>query len=147
MDDRPATVTVPTELERADAFWDFAVLAASALGVIWLLEHGVPWPALVPALIPLALWTLTGEGSADIPYIGNIAGGLRSKFGLRRAHEWVLAYGHYFKVRMWPDWKDRCEASLRSARRRTIEWRARLSEQTRWKRSVACLWGFRIRSR
>lgn len=147
MDERTETVTVPTELNRADPFWDFAVLASAALFVIWCVEHGIPWPWLVPLLVPLAAWTLTGEGAADIPYVGSIAAGLRSKFGLRRAHEWLLAYSHYTKVAIYPVWRARCETSFRSCRRRTTDWKARLAARMPWKPSRVFSWAFRIPSR
>ena len=147
MEDRPLTVTVPTELERADAFIDFTVLASAALLSSWLVQHGLPWPMLLPGLVPLAVWALTGEGAADIPYIGSVAAGLRARFGLRRAHEWVLAYSWYCKVAILPVWREHCEASFRSCQRRTTALRQRLSARILWKRLPACSWACRIPSR
>ncbi len=145
MDDHPDTITIPTELERADAFIDFTVLASATLLVVWLLERDVPWPAIVPLLIPLGIWTLTSEGAADIPYIGSVAAGLRNAFGLRRAHEWLFVYLHFVEVALLPVWRARLAASWRSFRALTTRWRARLSETMRSTRSLACSWGCRIR--
>jgi hypothetical protein len=105
VDDRPATITIPTELERADAFWGFAVCATTVLAAKTALEWGVPWPWLVLPVLVVMVWWLTGEGAGDTPWIGAIAAGLRSKLGLRRAHEWALAFSHFFEVRIIPDWR------------------------------------------
>jgi hypothetical protein len=111
-EDQPQHVhTVPTELERSDGFIDFAVLFAMIL-VVWdLALHGVPLWASLPFVIIAAVWTLTGEPAADVPYIGAVAAGIRSKLGLRRAHEWVLAYLWYFRVAVWPEWRTRWQNS------------------------------------
>lgn len=96
--------TIPTELERQDAFVDLAALAGVVLVAWYLLLHDAVWWA-APFVVVVAIWTLTGEPAADVPYIGAIASGLRSKLGLRRAHEWVQAWWHYFQVRTWRDWR------------------------------------------
>lgn len=102
MIDQPSTITVPSELERGDGFVDLAAMAFTGLAVWYGFLHGVPvWLMLTPVLL-VAVWTLTGEAAADTPYIGAIAAGLRSKLGLRRAHEWCLAYAHYFRVAVQP---------------------------------------------
>lgn len=101
--EQPVIITVPTELNRSDGFVDLSVLLMSGLAVWWLALRGVPIWAFIPMLVLLAIFVLTGEPAGDIPFVGAIAAGLRSKLGLRRAHEWVMAYCHYFKVRQWPD--------------------------------------------
>jgi hypothetical protein len=103
--EQPAIVTVPTELSRTDGWFDLSALMISGLAVWWLALKGVPVWAFLPGLVLLAIFTLSGEPAADIPFVGAIAAGLRSKLGLRRAHEWVQAYSHYFLVRQWPDFR------------------------------------------
>lgn len=104
-DDRPIIHTIPTHLDRQDAYFDGAVLAGAVLGSWRLWQLGIPVPVLVVPLLPILLWYITGESAADVPGIGNIAAGLRSKLGLRRAHEWALAAWHYFVVAVWPIWR------------------------------------------
>ncbi len=94
----PPTVTVPTELERSDGFVDLSILAAAVLTMWELALHDVPIWAMAPIVVLVAIFTLTGEPAADVPYIGAVAAGVRSKLGLRRAHEWCLAYLHYTNV-------------------------------------------------
>lgn len=103
--EQPAIVVVPTELGRQDGFIDSAVLLGSGLAVWWLALRGVPIWMFIPVLIALAIFVLTGEPAGDVPFIGAVAAGLRSKLGLRRASEWVMAWMHYFRVRQWPDFK------------------------------------------
>lgn len=153
MDERPDTVTIPTELERADAAWDIAVGLAVLLGVVYLVKPpemgglGLPWYFTVPPLVPLALYVLTGEYAGDLPWIGGIAAGLRSKFGARRAHEWIGAYAHYANVTLWPNLKDRCAAFWQSARARTSRWHRQLNAAMQCSHSRACSWALAIRSR
>lgn len=104
--EQPAIVTVPTELSRTDGWFDLSALMISGLAVWWLALKGVPVWAFIPGLILLAIFTLSGEPASDIPFVGAIAAGLRSKLGLRRAHEWVMAWWHYFLVRQWPDFQE-----------------------------------------
>ncbi len=119
----PPTVTVPTELERSDGFVDLSILAAAVLTMWELALHGVPIWAMAPIVVLVAIFTLTGEPAADVPYIGAVAAGVRSKLGLRRAHEWCLAYVHYFKVRIWPDWMTHWNNSrLRFTLRTKLPW-------------------------
>lgn len=119
MDERPDTVTIPTELERADAFFDSAILMTTVLVAYWAVSvRGIPWPWLIAPVLLVGLWSLTGEPATDIKITGAIASGLRSKLGMRRAHEWILAWGHYVRVKLYPEWRTRCEAYYKSARRR-----------------------------
>ena len=112
-------VIVPTELERSDAAFDIAVGLAVLLGVVYCVKPpelgglGLPWPVLIPPLLPVALYVLTGEYAGDLPWIGGIAAGLRSKFGARRAHEWIGAFGHYSRVTLIPNGRDRYDAERR----------------------------------
>jgi len=107
----PRTIVVPTELERSDGFIDLAVFAGTVL-VVWdLALNHVPLLAMLPLVLIVAVLTLTGEPAADVPYIGAVASGIRSKLGLRRAHEWVLAFGHYFTLAVWPEWMERWQKS------------------------------------
>lgn len=120
---QPETITVPSELERGDGFVDLAALFASGLGVWYGVLHGVPLLLMAPVVVLIAVWTLTGEPAGDVPYLGAIAAGLRSKLGLRRAHEWALAYGHYVRLVEWPKGQERWQRSrLRSAMRTSIPW-------------------------
>lgn len=116
--ERPQLVTVPTELDRSDAFFDCAILAGAVL-IMWdAILNGVPWQWLVPGVLIVAIWTLTGEPAADVPFIGAIAAGLRSKLGLRRAHEWLLAFGHFYRVVIWPQWRLNYAHAIAGLRRR-----------------------------
>jgi hypothetical protein len=151
--ERADIVIIPTELERADAAWDIAIGLAVVLGVVYLVKPhemgglGLPWLFIVPPLIPFALWILTGEYAGDLPWVGGLASGLRSKFGARRAHEWILAFAWYARVTLWPNGKDHCEAFSNSSRRRITRWRVRLSKATQCKRSRIGSWASAIRSR
>ncbi len=101
--ERPVTIVVPTELSRADGFFDLAFLVGVGLAAWWLALRGVPLWLFVPVLGGLSIFVLTGEPAGDIPFLGALAAGLRSKLGLRRAHEWVEAWWHYTNVRTIPD--------------------------------------------
>jgi hypothetical protein len=59
----------------------------------------------LPLPIVGAICLMTSAGAGDLPVIGGLAAGLRSKLGLRGAHEWLAAYWHYFRVRQWPDFQ------------------------------------------
>lgn len=118
--EQPTIVTVPTELGRTDGFVDMAVLLGAGGLVWWLALKGIPIWAFTPFLVVLAIWTLTGEPAGDIRFIGAIAAGLRAKLGMRRASEWLLAWLHYFSVRLWPDkvmqWQNsRLRSKIRTA--------------------------------
>lgn len=89
--------TVPTELERQDAFLDGAVLAGTILVAWYFALQGVLW-LIGPILPVVALWTLTGESVADVPFLGAVSAGLRNLLGLRRADEWAFAWAHYLRV-------------------------------------------------
>lgn len=146
-DDRPTLITVPTELERADVFWDLAALFITVIIVwqFWLADVSILW--MLPLILLVAVWSLTGEPATDVPYVGAIANGLRSKLGLRRAHEWVLAFLHYFRLAVWPIWRTNCIASYRSNLQRISAWRAWLSAKTRCSVSAGSSWAYRIRWR
>jgi hypothetical protein len=152
MDERPDVVTIPTELERSDAAWDIAVGLGVLLGAVYCVKPpdmgglGLPWPFLIPPLLPVALYVLTGEYAGDLPWIGGVASGLRSKLGARRAHEWIQAYGWYARVTLIPNGRDWCRRSYRFIRRQTFRWRRRLSVRTTCWRSAACSWACHIRS-
>jgi len=103
-EDRPHLIIVPTELERQDAFYDAAVLGFTVLAVWQLALYGLLLWSL-PALVLVLVWMLTGEPAADVPFVGAIASGLRSKIGLRRAHEWLLAWMHYVNLVHAPVWR------------------------------------------
>lgn len=149
--EQSAIVTVPTELSRSDGFIDAAVLLGSGLAVWWLALKGVPIWAFIPVLLVLAIFVLTGEPAGDVPFVGAIAAGLRSKLGLRRAHEWVMAWAHYFRVRMWPDFKEWVRCQTLSAKTATTnagqrivptasKWRTRVSAVLiRGKSRAGCL--------
>jgi hypothetical protein len=146
-DQAPALLTVPTELERSDGLLDLIVLVAAALGVWELSNLGVPLWLPAPLVLPLAIWVLTGEAAGDVPYIGGLAVALRNAFGLRRAHEWVWAWWHFYWLTGWrPAWRQRCEALFESSRRRITRWHRRLSVRTRCSLSRAYFWGSAIRS-
>lgn len=145
-DDPQSPVVIPTELERRDGFLDLAAVVGMGLADWELWLHGLPVVWLVLPTLAVATWTLTGEAAADVPYVGAIAAGLRSKLGLRRAHEWVQAFAHYFRVRVWPDWRSWCGQSWRSSRQAITRWRLRASAQIKWNRSRAYSWASRIRS-
>lgn len=134
---QPTLLTVPTELERTDGFIDLAVLVGAVLAVWWLCLKGVPIEFIAPFTVPLAIWVLTGEAAGDVPFLGAVAAGLRSLLGLRRAHEWLFAWAHYFTVGIWPIWKERCGTFSRSSRQQVTDWRRRLSARIKWRRSPA----------
>ena len=148
MDETPAQLfTNPTELDRHDGFIDLAVLAGAALGAWWLVLQGVPWPWLVPPLLVVAIWMLSGAPAADVPYLGALASGVQSKLGLRRIHEWVQVIIYFWLVAHWPVWRAWCVASFRSSRQRTIKCARQLSARMRCRLSRACSWASAIRYR
>jgi hypothetical protein len=113
-DERSAVITVPTELDRHSPFYDLAALGMTVVIVRWLSQFGLQWYAL-PLVLVVAAWTLSGEPATDVPFIGMIASGIRNKLGLRRAHEWVLAYVHYVNVAVVPRSREQWQNSrLRS---------------------------------
>jgi hypothetical protein len=114
VDERPTIVVIPTELERQSAYYDLAALGFSAIAVGWLKSNNLEWWWALPLVVIIGLWTLSGEPAADVQGVGVIAAGLRSKMGLRRSHEWLLAWGHYWKLAVWPEWKAKCVAFYRS---------------------------------
>lgn len=139
--------TVPTELDRSDGFLDLAGLAATGLVVWQLALYGVPWWLMVLPTSIVAVWVLTGEPAADVPYLGAIAAALRSRLGLRRAHEWVFAAFHWWHLAVYPVWRSECEAFLASSRRRITSSLARLNATMRCRGSLVCSWAYRIRWR
>lgn len=113
-DERSAVITVPTELDRHSPFYDLAALGMTVVVVRWLSQFDLQWYAM-PLVLIVAAWTLSGEPATDVPFIGMIASGIRNKLGLRRAHEWVLAYVHYISVAVVPRSRERWQNSqLRS---------------------------------
>lgn len=146
MEDKPELHVIPTELDRQDVYYDFAALATGVLIVWWMILNGLgPWGSI--AVVLIGVWVLTGEAAGDVEHVGALAAGLRSKFGLRRAHEWVLALAHFWHLAVWPVWRDFCVACWRSCLRTTTGWLGRASASIRWNLSRASSWGFRIRSR
>lgn len=138
-DTLPQTQTIPTELGRADVYWDLAAVFGGGLFGAWLyLYRGVPFWMVVVALAPVAFWSLTGEPAGDVGWgVGAIATGLRSKLGARRGHEWLLAYLHYFRVAVRPRLEHRWLTSKLGSRIAT--WRC-------WQ-TLASISGARLNSR
>jgi hypothetical protein len=132
----PIVHTVPTELERSDAFFDVAAMAGTLLlAYCWVSIYALPWQIVALPVVAVLAWALTGEPACDVPYIGAVAAGLRSKLGQRRIHEWTLAWQHYFTTAVLPVWRAHCYRFSRSVQRRIKHWLTRLSEATRWLRS------------
>ena len=115
MDNRPPVITVPTELDRRNAFYDLSALALVVITVKYLSLYDLHWYA-APLVLLVGIWALSGEPAEDVAFVGVIATGVRSKLGLRRAHEWLFAWWHYFSVATLPRWRTRWQNSrLRSA--------------------------------
>jgi hypothetical protein len=140
-DERPLLVTVPTELGRENAARDVGIFVFSVLGAWMLMDNlGAPAWLVWPPVAAISLWALTGEPASDVGFIGGTAAALRHRFGMRRAHEWVGAYAHYFRLRVWPDWRDTCHRLSNSTRQRTIRLLRRLNGMTRWRPSRGSSW-------
>lgn len=123
MTDRPPVITVPTELDRRHAFYDLVALALVILTVKYLSQFDLHWYA-APLVIIVGVWALSGEPAEDVQFVGILATGVRSKLGLRRAHEWVQAWAHYFRVAVWPRSREQWQNSrLRSAITTSRFWR------------------------
>jgi hypothetical protein len=107
MDQTPAVYEIPTELQRADVYAQRFVAAGLVLFSYMVRNHlGMTWFWMsLPLPIVGAICLMTSAGAGDLPVIGGLAAGLRSKLGLRGAHEWLAAYWHYFRVRQWPDFQ------------------------------------------
>lgn len=155
MDTRPVVVTVPTELGRSDPFADLSVLVVAALGTWYAFNMHLVWLA-VPGLIGAAIWTLTGEPAGDVRFIGAIAAGLRSRLGLRRAHEWALAWAHYSTVKTSPNFKRWADARLQRLQvvlkrvrwiGRTMDWSVSTMRQGRNRLRLPLWVSRRLRSR
>lgn len=100
------TWTVPTEMSRSDGIADLMAILGSALLAFWLVLYvSIPVWILAPIVLAVAVFVLSGEQAGDIRVIGVVSAGLRSALGLRRVHEWLFAWAHYFKIRQWPDFK------------------------------------------
>lgn len=100
------TWTVPTEMSRSDGIADLMAMLGSALLAAWLVMYiHVPIWAMAPIVVAVAIFVLSGEQTGDIRVIGVVSASLRSALGLRRIHEWLLAWWHFFQVRQWPDFK------------------------------------------
>lgn len=113
-DERSSVIVVPTELDRRNPFYDLAALAFVIIVVKYLSLYDLHWYA-VPLVLIVGIWTLSGEPATDVAGIGLIASAVRSKLGLRRAHEWLFAWAHYMTVAVWPREKERWQNSrLRS---------------------------------
>ena len=139
-DQTPALLTVPTELERSDGLTDLIVLIGAA-PVVWECANlGIPLWVPAPLAVPLAIWVLTGEAAADLPWIGGLTFALRNAFGLRRAHEWVFAAAYFWRIAAYPVWRSNCVAFYRSVRRRTTRWLRLLNVKTRWLASRGRSW-------
>jgi hypothetical protein len=112
-DERPALVSIPTELERQDARRDIGILLFSVIfGWTAVDTYGVPLVVVLVLLSPVALYCLTGEPAADVGFVGDIAAGLRNRLGQRRAHEWLLAAAYYYRVAVYPVWRRNCEMRM-----------------------------------
>ena len=139
--DRPRLYVIPTELERQDAKLDIGILlVVLVFGWKAIDDYGVSWAPVLAVWLVVGLWSLTGEPAADVGWVGNLAAALRSKAGQRRAHEWLLAYGHYWHAAVYPVWRTACLLFLNSARRRTHLWLRQKSAATRCWLSHAYLW-------
>lgn len=140
MTDRSAATitTIPTELGRADPYFDLFVLGCAGLVTWYAYNMGAVWLA-VPVLLVVAACVLTGEPAGDVQIIGGVAAGLRSKLGLRRAHEWVMAFAHYFRVRIYPDWMITWQQSRLNLKRLT------LTHSPRWLRITSVIRNNRLR--
>jgi hypothetical protein len=80
-DDRPVLITIPTELDRADAFVVLSMGAGTILMCWWLLQRGVPPPlVLIPAIV-VGVWTLTSRSATEVRVIGSWERRVR-RFGL-----------------------------------------------------------------
>jgi hypothetical protein len=130
MDPRAEVITVPTELEHQHPFYDLAGLALAVVAIKWLSNFDLQWWVGVPIVLAIGTWTLSGEPATDVPFIGAIASGVRSRLGLRRIHEWLLAYAHYVRVRTLPDGKDWVTRAWTRLGRTTV-WTI-VSDRTRW---------------
>jgi len=147
MDDRPETITIPTELERGDAWKWVGILASVALAVDGLWQNHVPLVWSLPLLLLVGIDVLTVPGVADIPFVGSIASVAQSLFGYRQAHDWLLAVWHWLRVTIYPNWSEACVAFCRLHLQRTMRWLERTSARTPWLRSRLCSWASAIRSR
>ena len=135
---RPIIHTVPTELQRKDAFYDTFVLGCYGWAAGYcIFSLGVPWYyTLIPAPF-IALWSLTGAPAADVSFVGNLSAALRSKFGQRRASEWVLAWIYFWQVAVYPVWRSSCVKFLGSIRQQISVLPTRLNAVMPWRRSRA----------
>lgn len=119
-DERAPIVVVPTELDRRNPFYDLVALGFVIVTVKYLHQFDLHWWA-VPLAIAVGVWALSGEPATDVAFVGLIASAFRNKLGLRRAHEWLFAFAHYWYVAVRPRWKDQWHNSrLRSAMVRTL---------------------------
>jgi MFS superfamily sulfate permease-like transporter len=117
-DNRPVVITIPTELDRSDAFIVLSVAAAVFLGCWWALQTGFP-VALVAIVARVAgAWMLTSRSATEVRFIGSIAVFLRNKLGERDAHEWVLAFAHYVRLVHVPRWQQNIVRYWKSIRQR-----------------------------
>ena len=101
-DSTPDVWIVPTEMARRDIAWEILSILGYALAVWWFALEHLPVLPLIPVGVLAGVWILTGEGAADVPYVGGVAGPLRARIGHRRAHEWMVVGAHYWCVGPWP---------------------------------------------
>jgi hypothetical protein len=85
MDQTPAVYEIPTELQRADVYAQRFVAAGLVLFSYMVRNHlGMTWFWMsLPLPIVGAICLMTSAGAGDLPVIGGLAAGLRSKLGLR----------------------------------------------------------------
>ncbi len=132
----PITHEVPTELERADAFYDMAIAAITLIfSYSAVATYHVPVLLVALPVLFAAVYTLTGEAACDVSFIGPVASGLRSKLGQRRITEWVAAWHHYFSIAVLPVWSAHCYRFSVYLRQRIRLWLTRLNVAIRCSRS------------
>jgi hypothetical protein len=106
-EEEPLTITIPTELERGDAFVVMSVGAGLVLVCWWLIQR-IPTPAvLIPFVVIVLVWMVTNRSATEVRGVGLVAVLVRNKLGERDVHEWVLAAAHYWHLKEWPAWHRR----------------------------------------
>ena len=144
------TIIVPTYLGRRDADLDKIGLFFTGIAAYWAHQPenlGIPWEAMALPLLLIAVEVLSGEQATEWKFLGSVATGLRSKLGHRRAHEWAQAAWHYWRLAIYPVWRDQCVAFSAFLRLRTTTLYRNASARIRWIHLRACSWAARMRSR